>query len=197
MLAWLLIACGGAGNESEYPFEPGPDMLPGDNCRSCHKADGPYEDAPEWTVAGTVFTDASGSAGAPGVTVRVIDDEGTIIEMVTSSSGNFFTAAPVVEPYLMELEKDGVIVGMPTSPPSGGCNACHASGPIGGAPGALYVGSFASTMTCDGASTLTSNDGTTYPCDPYVCDTDTCLFACEGDEDCIDGTSCDAEGRCR
>jgi hypothetical protein len=198
MLALLLIACADSPADSGgYGFAVGPDMYPGDNCRSCHKADGPYPEAREWTVAGTVFADATGAQGVAGAIVRVRDDAGGMLELTTSASGNFYTPEEVVAPYRVEVEVEGVVSVMPASPPSGGCNACHAASPVGGAPGALFAGDHASTMTCDGASTLVATDGTSSPCDPCVCDASACRFDRDTDDDCVGGTTCDAERRCR
>jgi len=202
ILSLLLVACDPgppAPEASKYDFEVGPEMLPGVNCRSCHKPDGPYPDAPEWTVAGTVFADPEGSAGAAGVTVWIEDDAGNELELITNAVGNFYTATPIVAPYRVTVEKDGVSATMPASPPAGGCNACHSTAPVGGAPGTLWVAEdWVSTLTCDGDA-LVSEDGTAYTCAPYACESgeteDQCRFDCETDDHCAEGATCN-EGRC-
>jgi hypothetical protein len=190
----------GDGDGEGYDFAVGPTMFPGDNCRACHKPDSAYPDAPVWTVAGTVFDGPEGTMGQAGVVVRVLGADGEVTELTTNAVGNFYTPKEIAVPYRVEVERDGRVAAMPMSPPAGGCNACHGSEPIGGAPGALWVpdGDWTSTVVCQDEAVLLGDDGTSYPCGPYLCVSgppDACSTSCEGPEDCAAGASCD-EGRC-
>lgn len=200
LLLVMSTACAGAPGEEQQDFATGPTMLPGDNCRSCHG--GPssqYPEAPNWSVAGTVFEGPESDVGAEGVRVLIRDINGTSEELVTNSVGNFYTSVVFENPYVVTLEKDGVSVTMPGPPPSGGCNACHNENPIGGAPGRLFLpadGTYESVAVCQENVLLVGP--TRYPCAPFICVSETagagahCLSACETDEDCSEGV-CEAD----
>lgn len=181
------------------PFETGPEMLPGDNCRSCHGAPSSrYPDAPDWSIAGTVFAGPDSDEGVADVTVSVIDATGARITATTNAAGNFYTAIPAVAPYSVSLHKGAASITMAVPPPAGGCNACHSLRPIGGAPGRLFLpaADFASAAECDGEQTVTVDD-TEYDCTPYRCriDPDECVRGCTNDMACTTGARCE-EGRC-
>lgn len=170
-------------------------MLPGDNCRSCHGAPSSrYPNAPNWTVAGTVFEGPESALGVSDVIVEVSDATGFVERLTTNSVGNFYTATEFINPYSVSLEHGGVRVTMPVPPPSGGCNACHNSPPVGDAPGRLYVpteGTYPSIARCEGH--VVTIDEQTFDCAPYVCVSaddsagDRCRSTCENDEECTTG----------
>ncbi len=112
-------------------------MAPGSDCMACH--DGSDNEAPAWTIAGTVFDDLNGSNAVSGATVRITDTDGagTPIEMTTSAAGNFTSTAAIVAPYTAEIEVDGVVVAMAAHQTDGSCNSCHACG--GSAGGKLHT----------------------------------------------------------
>ena len=207
--ALLFTACGEAGEDGAdggTSLATGPEMSPGDNCRSCHGArTSPYPNAPDWSVAGTVFAGADTTEGAAGVVVRVRDAAGLSIELVTNRVGNFYTSRALTPPYVVELEQHGTVVAMPVPAPSGGCNACHSDPALGGAPGRLFVpdgGTYESWGTCLDDTTAVFPAGTVdqqYGCAPYRCttvrDAAACTTSCQSDVDCAEGASC-REGRC-
>jgi hypothetical protein len=188
---------------SEFPFETGPSMFPGDNCRSCHGAPASrYPSAPAWTVAGTVYEGPDSEVGAEGVTVHVTDAQGTHLTLLTNSVGNFYTSEPLFQPLRVGVDRDGVRIDMPVPPPAGGCNACHAQPASGAAPGRLFVprgGEYTSGARCDGAHTVRfEGDEQVYDCAPYRCTTDplhACRFDCVDDGHCVAPAKCQ-EGRC-
>jgi hypothetical protein len=209
VLVAMLTACGseaepaganGSIREGEsYDFATGPDMLPGQNCRACHGApSSKYPEAPDWSFAGTVFEGPDSELGAEGVTVTVIDATGAQATAITNQVGNFYSSAPLVAPYSVSLSKGERSVTMAVFPPAGGCNACHAANPVGGAPGRLYLPAepFASAATCDGEHTVMVGESP-YDCAPYRCDvvTGACLTGCTDDAACLEGESC-TDGRC-
>ncbi len=112
--------CGGQGST----------MLPGADCLACHGSTG---FAPEWTAAGTIFTDASGLRPAKNVTVTITDKTGKVAAVNSNSAGNFYTTKSLTFPITVEIEKNGVKKQMASAVDSGGCNACHScSGEAGG-----------------------------------------------------------------
>ena len=190
MAAWSLAlaigACGEAPAEdgpASYPFETGAEMRPGENCRSCHGAPSSrYPEAPPWSIAGTVFEGPQSDVGVAGVTVTVRDAMGRALSTTTNRVGNFYLSAPIQAPYFVSLGRGEVSVTMAVPPPAGGCNACHAKSPGGGAPGRLFLpgpGAFASRAECDAEHTVTVVD-TAYDCAPYRCECQEghCLVRC-------------------
>lgn len=106
----------------------GANMLPGSDCMSCHTGEGENlvaEDAPRWTAAGTLFSDADGSSGVADATVRITDSTGTVVELTTSSKGNFYTARALTMPISAEVETADGIVSMGRMPDTAACNSCH------------------------------------------------------------------------
>ncbi len=117
--------CGGEGGT----------MLPGADCLACHKVGGANE-APPFGIGGTVFTDIFGTSGASGVTVRVTDATGKVVELTSNSVGNFYTTQTVTPPLTAEVEVGGNVRAMATQPDTGACNSCHKCD--GAAGGKLY-----------------------------------------------------------
>jgi hypothetical protein len=126
----VLAACGGG--------EGGANMRPGENCLSCH--DGSNREAPRFTVAGTVFSSntAAASAGLSGVTVIITDANGAETPLTTTAVGNFYTTKTIAAPYKAAVVRNGTRTSM-SATPNGGCSSCHATPPVGGAPGRLYA----------------------------------------------------------
>lgn len=111
-------------------------MLPGADCLACHSADVPVE-GPNFTAAGTLFTDLQGTEPLAGATVRIIDADGNTIELTTTAAGNFYTNDPIAMPFTASVEIDGESREMITEPTTGACNSCHNCG--GAAGGKLYA----------------------------------------------------------
>lgn len=157
-----LVACGDptkddpatACNEENEACGPdelcdgeGGEMLPGSDCLACHsagnlpddkaaapKASSDGEDEEElFTAAGTVFADLDGTAPLSGAIVRITDADGAVVELTTNDVGNFYTSTPLTAPLSAEIEVDGEIVEMDTTPDEGACNSCHScEGAAGG-----------------------------------------------------------------
>lgn len=131
-----------ACNEANEACEPGlcakgaATMTPGADCMSCHTQGAGYdldyakhvgmEQIPWFTVAGTVYVDADGTAPAEGALVRVTGAEGDTLELTTNGAGNFFTMDAVSMPFSAEVEVDGEVAAMQGAQESGSCNVCHA-----------------------------------------------------------------------
>lgn len=138
-MRWLVITlvlagCGAERPRCEVPnaFElgaeelTGPMMRPGQNCLRCHSVGGVAGNK-VFSVGGTVFPtgDADACEGVSGVTVRVTDKNGKKVSLVTNSVGNFWSLEPLEAPLSMEAERDGRVLTMPVTAPTGGCALCH------------------------------------------------------------------------
>lgn len=103
----------------------GPNMLPGADCLACHSRGGD-RDADVFTVGGTVYPDWDGvGGGLDGVTVRVTDAKGKVVEMRSSRAGNFYTEENLTPPLRAEVENEFGIIEMDRTVEDGDCNSCH------------------------------------------------------------------------
>lgn len=118
--------CGGEGEN----------MLPGSDCLSCHSRGSGEDEAPAWTVGGTVFTDILGTDGTSGAIIRVTDSTGTTVTLESSRVGNFYTNERLTPPLTAQVETDGVVREMSQQVETGACNSCHQCD--GAAHGKLY-----------------------------------------------------------
>lgn len=125
--------CGGEGS----------DMLPGADCLSCHTGEEDDrrarmpEEGPLFTAAGTVFSDLDGVDYADDVTVRITDSTGELVELTSSTKGNFHTSRTLVPPLSAEIETDAGVKTMGREVETGACNTCHSCD--GEAGGKLYA----------------------------------------------------------
>lgn len=111
----------------------GGNMLPGADCLSCHSSGSGEEEAKAFSVAGTAFADMDGTEALSGAVIRVTGDDGTVIELTSNSSGNFYTEEPVVYPITAEVEVGGTVQAMSQSVETGACSSCHScAGSAGG-----------------------------------------------------------------
>jgi hypothetical protein len=116
-----LAGCDTSGGDDGEGGE-GPTMRPGDACLDCHGSGG---EQGAFTVAGTVFTDASGSAGVDGATVTLVDADGTEVTLSTNSAGNFYTSKALAFPVDVTITKGNDTVEMSSAASNGNCNSCH------------------------------------------------------------------------
>jgi hypothetical protein len=96
---------------------------------ACHGSGG---DGPILSFGGTVYTDATGTAPAVGVEIRVIDSKGLAASAFSDSDGNFYARQPAfAAPPGHAGARDGSGVLDQASPvTSWSCNsaACHGAG---------------------------------------------------------------------
>ncbi len=111
--------------------EEGGLMRPGQACLDCH--DGGR--APAFTLAGTVYTDASGGTAARGAVVTITDGSGGEVTATTNSAGNFFASSPISFPAQVAITRGTDTVVMASEAPTGDCNSCHG----GGSGSAIHV----------------------------------------------------------
>ncbi len=98
----------------------------GQDCMNCHS---------NWTVAGTLYTTATGSTPAAGATVTVIDANNHSLDLVVQANGNFYTQSSVTFPitlYASDCPTVQMMTAQMTSANNnnGGCNqtGCHGFG---------------------------------------------------------------------
>jgi hypothetical protein len=123
--------CGEASNEES---RHGPEMLPGRECKSCHRG---------YTASGTVFDtrDAACNTGVAGVTVEILDMPGnTQISLTTNAVGNFYTKAKLPTPFRARITApDGRSQEMLGAMGDGNCSRCHRQPPVEDAKGRLAL----------------------------------------------------------
>lgn len=145
--AFLLTACevgsgiapdgsGGGGDDCEPLSANKPDGFhrPGESCMDsgCHGTS-PANGAPQFTAAGTIFTDNTGATAKPGATVFV----GTV-KMISADNGNFYTTEAITFPTTTtsSLCPDNNTMTTPIADAAdANCNSCHK---IGGAIEPVY-----------------------------------------------------------
>jgi hypothetical protein len=123
-LMWI-DAASGSGNmlPCKNPATPPGDGRhnPGKSCfQSCHNHG--------FSLAGTLYTNATGNSAFPGATITVIDNNNNTIEIVTQLNGNFWTSQPIAFPALVMASFCPSAVKMNTSVANGNCNQCHVGG---------------------------------------------------------------------
>ena len=112
-----LVACGDDGTSpndySKYKCKapstdlPNGNHNPGMDCQgSCHDHG--------FTIAGTVFTDGTGTTPAVGATVNVYDGAQTL-SMITATNGNFYTKSAVKLPFQVWVSSCPSVEIMPDS----------------------------------------------------------------------------------
>jgi hypothetical protein len=126
---------------SENPFVPrGPLHRPGQPCLLCHREGGKSK---PFSVAGTVFVDATAQSGANGVTVFILDAANGVYSTTTNCVGNFYVYPDQFTPtYPMwvTLRAGAVQRDMDSaSYREGSCAACHAGAQGPDSPGPVYL----------------------------------------------------------
>lgn len=92
----------------------------GDDCLGCHDTQ-----SKRWTIAGTLYSAATGGNAVAGATIEVVDATGKVVKLTTYSNGNFYTTTPVTKPLTVRATKcpnDRPMVGKVND---GSCNGCH------------------------------------------------------------------------
>ena len=110
-------------------------MHPGGTCISCHtdqksnKREGDEDEAPIYTIAGTVFPTAhepDDCNGAASVKVEITGADGKKTTLTTNTVGNFFSKATIKFPYTARIiGADGSTRAMTGKQTDGDCNGCH------------------------------------------------------------------------
>ena len=105
----------------------GPLHRPGQPCLLCH--DGKVGDPGEFSVAGTIFLNATGATPAPGVVVTLTSANGATHTLTSNAAGNFYASPGQFTPaYPMSvvLTSSSTVVRMSTLiGRAGACATCH------------------------------------------------------------------------
>lgn len=119
----------------------GPFHRPGQPCTTCH--DGKLGSPREFSVAGTIFKNETGSEPAEGATITLTDSDGAMIQSTTNSAGNFYVEPSEFTPrYPM---KTSVTFGGVTAKMAsligraGACADCHTEPARPTSPGHIFV----------------------------------------------------------
>lgn len=98
----------------------------GADCASCHDSLGASR---KWTIAGTLYSAATGGTAVSGATIVVVDATGKTIKLTTYSNGNFYTTTAVTKPLKVRATKCPSDLSMTAGASNGSCNAsgCHDS----------------------------------------------------------------------
>jgi mono/diheme cytochrome c family protein len=122
------------GNGSEL-------MEPGGACISCHLTS---EEAPTYTIAGTVYPSAhepdecngvaTSSSGA--LSVLITEATGTSHILPVNSVGNFFYEGTIATPFDAQVQAGNAVRVMVHTQTSGDCNGCHTVNGSSNTPGA-------------------------------------------------------------
>jgi hypothetical protein len=121
-LVWIDAPPGQMNNlPCENAVSPAPDLghhEPGKSCfQSCHNHG--------FTLAGTLYTNATGNTAFAGATVTVTDAASKTFKLVTNLNGNFYTNTSITFPVLVIASACPSAVKMVANASTGACNTCH------------------------------------------------------------------------
>jgi hypothetical protein len=120
---------------------PGPLHRPGQPCLLCH--DGELGDPPEFSIAGTVFLQPTGTKAVNRATVELHGADDSTLRLVTNAAGNFYVSANQFKPvfplevkvdYQNEVTTMHSVIGR-----DGSCAGCHSDPAGSDSPGHVYV----------------------------------------------------------
>jgi mono/diheme cytochrome c family protein len=104
-------------------------MHPGDECIDCHNK---HDDAPFFTIAGTLYPtahepdDCNGVNGtSAGAKVVITDKNGKVQTLSVNAAGNFYSTRSVALPYRAKVVVGDQEREMDDEQKSGDCNGCH------------------------------------------------------------------------
>jgi len=118
-------------------------MHPGADCIACHRSR--TEEAPSFSVAGTIYAAAGEPTDCLGVDlaiIRLTDAGGQQIELSSNRAGNFYLKSRktrIALPYTAEVLYQGRSHRMATPQCETSCNSCHTATGQSGAPGRIVV----------------------------------------------------------
>lgn len=132
------------GNNKEVSHNAGKDCL----TSGCH-ASGGWK---RFSVGGTIYTDAEGTAAMAGAQIEAVDAHGVTVNLTSDQIGNFYSVQSMTAPFTITVSYRGRMVKMTGTASSGGCNAdsCH----VVGSEGRVYI----STEDLDLTGLVTGTD---------------------------------------
>ncbi|HET6146689.1 MAG TPA: hypothetical protein VFH68_04100 [Polyangia bacterium] len=117
-------------------------MNPGRDCIGCHAGE---EDAPRFTIAGTLYPTGhepnlcNGVNGSTGARVVIVDAANRTITLTPNAAGNFTSSTGITPPYRAKVTYQGRERIMPVAQTNGACNSCHTQNGTNGAPGRITL----------------------------------------------------------
>jgi cytochrome c5 len=117
-------------------------MNPGRACISCHAGE---EEAPRFTIAGTLYPTGhepnlcNGVNGTTGARVVIVDAANRTVTLTPNAAGNFTYTGAITPPYTAKVTDQGRERIMPVAQTSGDCNSCHTQTGANGAPGRITL----------------------------------------------------------
>jgi len=117
-------------------------MNPGRACISCHAGE---DDAPRFTIAGTLYPTGhepnlcNGVNGTTGARVVIVDAANHTVTLTPNAAGNFMYTGPITTPYHAKVTYQGRERIMPVAQTTGDCNSCHTQNGTNGAPGRITL----------------------------------------------------------
>jgi hypothetical protein len=147
-LVMMLTACDPVQNDAIASLggeasgvRPGPLHRPGQPCLLCH--DGALGDPQQFSVAGTVFLQPTGTRPAQGARVELQGANGSRFESGTNAAGNFYITPNQFSPSF-PLETSVTFEGQRTAMLTnigrdGSCGGCHIPEVGPDSPGHVYV----------------------------------------------------------
>jgi hypothetical protein len=98
---------------------------------NCH-GNPPGALAPQYSIAGTLYTDALGGAGIDGATIIVTDANNVTLNITTRGTGgvgNFYSEnLALTPPFTVQATQCPSLKSMGTPAADGNCNSCHVTG---------------------------------------------------------------------
>ncbi len=121
--------------------QTGPNHRPGQPCTTCH--DGKLGSPPEFSVAGTIYRNATDPEPARGATVMLTAADGATYQATTNGAGNFYVTPQQFTPsYPMKASVafGGVTVKMFSEiGRAGACGDCHSAPARSTSAGHIFV----------------------------------------------------------
>ncbi|HUJ58624.1 MAG TPA: hypothetical protein VLX92_09030 [Kofleriaceae bacterium] len=117
-------------------------MHPGEACIACHTARTGGDDAPAFTIAGTVYPtghEPDDCNGATGATIVITDANGAMFSLTPNSAGNFTSTKAVALPIHAKVVVGTTERAMAAAQTSGDCNSCHTQDGANAAPGRITL----------------------------------------------------------
>ena len=118
-------------------------MHPGRACITCHDQS---NQAPSFTIAGTIFPtahepdDCNGASGtASGAQIVITDANGKVTKIAVNSVGSFYSQGAVALPFRAKVVVGTRERAMFASQKTGDCNSCHTETGDNSAPGRIVL----------------------------------------------------------
>nr|HEX4315733.1 hypothetical protein [Kofleriaceae bacterium] len=123
-----------AGSGSGLAGSAACDHQAGNDCLGCHgEGNNTANNAPLFSVAGTLYDGPEGVNPVIGATIVIVDSMGSTLNLATATNGNFYASAPVQLPITVKASQCPGTHTM-VEATTGQCNSsgCHNQGSVNG-----------------------------------------------------------------